>query len=237
MARTGGLFKGFPGEAFAFLSDLSRNNNRAWFDANRDVYDTAVVAPALAFVESLGAALQGFAPSVKPEPRIGGSLFRIHRDTRFSADKSPYKTHVGIRFRDGDTATSSKCTGPLFYVEFDATGLRLGVGAKEFDHRTLEAYRRVVAGRQGAGTFGEMVRFARAKEHDVLGETLTRVPPAYADLPHNDLLKRKGIFVREELPLPIEIHRPEFVAYCGRWFRPYAPLFQALRSVAIAGTK
>lgn len=110
------------------MSKLSENNNKTWFDAHRGVYDAAIVAPTLLFIESMALALKAIAPSAKSEPRIGGSLFRIHRDTRFSADKRPYKAHDGIRFRDADTASSSKCTGPLFYVEFDATRLRLGVG-------------------------------------------------------------------------------------------------------------
>ena len=110
MKETSGAFHGFPREAFTFLLGLSRNN-KAWFDANRPIYDAAVVAPDLSFVEALGARLQAFAPSVTADPKVGGSLFRIHRDTRFSPDKRPYKTHVGIRFRDGGAATSSGYTG------------------------------------------------------------------------------------------------------------------------------
>jgi len=173
-------------------------------------------------------------PRWSRRPRIGGSLFRVHRDMRFSADRSPYKTHVGIRLRDGDTVSSPKCSGPLFYVEFDATSLRLGVGVKEFDQRTLEAYRRAVVGKKGAGEIGQIVRFAQSKGHDVLGDSLTRVPLRLADDVDNELLKRKGLFVREESRLPAEILQPAFVGYCLRWFKPYAPLFRELRRLAIS---
>lgn len=100
-------FSGFPREAIRFLNDLRVNNNRPWFDKNRAIYDACIVSPALAFAPALAAELAVFAPSVIAEPRVGGSLFRIHRDTRFSPDKSPYKTHVGIRLRDKDTATAA----------------------------------------------------------------------------------------------------------------------------------
>lgn len=234
MRGTNDSFEGFPKETFVFLAGLARNNNKVWFDANRDVYDSMVVGPALAFVESLGTGLRTFAPSVKPEPRIGGSLFRIHRDTRFSDDKSPYKTYVGIRLRDGDTSTSSKCTGPLFYVEFDARTLRLGVGAKEFEPPMLETYRQTVAKSRGAKIFSDILGKARTKGHDILGDMLARVPSAYAEQQDNELLKRKGLFVLEKMPLPAEIHRRDFVAYCRRWFKSYAPLFHELKRISVS---
>lgn len=228
-------FKGFPAEGFRFLSNLSDNNNKAWFDAHRGVYDAAVVGPALAFVGSMGAALKAVAPTVRPEPKIGGSLFRIHRDTRFSADKSPYKTHVGIRFRDRDTAISPKCTGPVFYVEFDARRLRLGVGVKEFDPVTLAAYRRAAGKKETTEELTDMIRRAEGNGCAILGDVLARVPAGYENQAANELLRRKGLFVCGETPLPQEIHRPDFVAYCARWYRPYVPLFDRLRKIARAG--
>lgn len=235
MSKATASFNGFLKEAFAFLENLSLNNNKTWFDAHRATHDTAIVVPALRFIEAMGAAIQTFAPSVAPEPRVGGSLFRIHRDTRFSADKSPYKTHVGIRFRDGDTARSSKCTGPLFYVEFDAKNLRLGVGIKEFDSRTLEAYRDAVARTGDATEIRTIIHHAAVNGRELVGDELRRVPPVYSDQPDHELLKRKGLFIREERPLPAQIQRPEFVTYCRCWFEAHAPLFGVLRKIALKG--
>jgi len=231
-------FEGFPREAFDFLSELSRNNSKDWFDAHRGVYDAAIVRPALLFVTAMGGTLMGMTPSVKPEPRIGGSLFRIHRDVRFSADKRPYKTHVGIRFRDRDTITSSRCTGPLFYVEFDADALRVGVGVKEFDPRTLAAYRDLVAGVNGNPVdrvvLGDMAKLATIRGHEILGPMLSRPPRGYPVVANPELLARKGLFIRSATVLPEEILGPEFVGYCEGWFRPYVPLFESLRSVALS---
>lgn len=182
----------------------------------------------------MGARLKKRVPSLRPEPRIGGSLFRIHRDTRFSSDKSPYKTHVGIRLRDGDTAQSAKCSGPLFYIELDPSRLRIGAGIKEFDPSALDAYRRTVAGKPGAARIGAFIREAEARRHHAAGDVLARVPRAYAGQTDNDLLKRKGLFITEQVPLPDIVHKPGFAGYCEKWFMPYVPLFAELRKIALA---
>lgn len=233
MAKSGAVFGGFDPEGIAFLANLGRNNNKAWFESHRAIYERAIVTPALRFVESMDGALRAIAPSVRSEPKVGGSLFRIHRDTRFSVDQRPYKTHVGIRFRDGDTATSSKCTGPLFYVEFDARRLRLGVGVKEFGPEALAHYRRAVARRRVAKEIERVVEGAREAGHTVLGDLLARVPAAYSDQADNELLKRKGLFVLSDAGLPTEIFRAEFVEYCADWFAPHARFFGRLRRIAL----
>ncbi|HSG46496.1 MAG TPA: DUF2461 family protein, partial [Longimicrobiales bacterium] len=81
---------GFSGETFRFLSELAANNERDWFKANRDRYDAHVRDPAVTFVLAVGERLNGISPHLRADPRpVGGSLFRIHRDVRFSKDKSP----------------------------------------------------------------------------------------------------------------------------------------------------
>jgi uncharacterized protein (TIGR02453 family) len=230
-------FTGFPREAFRFLDDLRVNNDKTWFDRNRATYEAFIVAPALSFVPALAARLAVFAPSVVAEPRVGGSLFRIQRDTRFSADKSPYKTHVGIRLRDGNTATSTHCTGPLFYVEFDADGLRLGVGVKAFEAPLLAAYRKAVSKGKGKRAFVDAIATAEAAGDQVLGDVLARTPPGFEDDGRETLIKRKGFFVQRERRLPKQIYVSEFVDYCGAQLEPYAAVFTELRRLAIAAAR
>lgn len=226
------VFSGFPPEAVTFLSELAAHNNRSWFKARKATYESAIVEPALVFAKELGASLQRFAPSVEAEPRVGGSLFRIQRDTRFSSDKSPYKTHVGIRLRDRDTATSSRCTGPLFYVQFDATSLTLGIGVKEFDPATLRAYREAVTKGKTARVVSGAVKQAERKGARVVGELLKRPPRGYAE-EDGPLVRRKGLFVRFDQPLPRELYRAGFVAYCAKRFEQHADLFSALRAASL----
>src|SRR5262249_27154978 len=90
----------FTPELFSFLRDLAKNNERDWFLANTDRYVAEVQEPALAFIEDVGRRRPEVSRHFVADPRAtGGSLFRIHRDIRFSKDKTPYKTQVGIQFR------------------------------------------------------------------------------------------------------------------------------------------
>jgi uncharacterized protein (TIGR02453 family) len=86
----------FSPATFRFLSDLAKNNDRDWFTANKARYEDDLKGPALRFIQDFAAHLRKLSPHFTAGPR---SLFRIHRDTRFSKDKSPYKTNSGIQFR------------------------------------------------------------------------------------------------------------------------------------------
>src|SRR3954447_12759897 len=87
-------FNGFPKETFAFLEGIAAHNEKAWFEDHRDLYEAGYVAPARAFVETLGPKLKKVSPTVQFEPKVNGSLSRINRDIRFSKDKRPYKDHL-----------------------------------------------------------------------------------------------------------------------------------------------
>lgn len=129
-------FAGFPPDALGFLADLAANNDRTWFDANRSRYETALKAPLGALVDALA-----FAFAVREFPLTGsakGSVFRIHRDTRFSKDKSPYKTNAGaVLSRDG-----SKTPIGVFYVHLDPAGCFTAAGFYRPEPDPLAALRR-----------------------------------------------------------------------------------------------
>jgi uncharacterized protein (TIGR02453 family) len=93
-------FAGFPADTLVFLEDLSVNNSREWFAAHKDRYEESFLAPSLALIDSLKQPLEKVAPILRVEAKkMGGSLMRIYKDTRFSKDKTPYKTNIGIQFR------------------------------------------------------------------------------------------------------------------------------------------
>ncbi len=230
------VFRGFPPEAFKFLAGLAKYNRKDWFEARRGEYERSIVAPALAFADEMARALRSLAPSVRGEPRVGGSLFRIHRDSRFGRDKSPYKTHVGFRLRDGDTVASSKCTGPLFYVELEAERVTFGIGVKRFTPPLLDAYRGAILREDAAWRVASILAQVESAGHVLDGGTTRRIPVVLSELagtPLEDLARRKGIFVRFVETLPQEIHCAAFVPYCIRRFRPYVPLFNWLHHVAL----
>ena len=104
----------FTPALFAFLAELAANNNREWFRANKSRYDGDVKEPALAFISDFAPHLARISTRFRADPRAnGGSLFRIYRDTRFSKDKRPYKTHTGIHFRH---EAAKDAHAPGFYL-------------------------------------------------------------------------------------------------------------------------
>ncbi|MGD9548860.1 MAG: DUF2461 domain-containing protein [Candidatus Krumholzibacteriia bacterium] len=179
----------FTPALFAFLRDLAANNEREWFQDNRDRYLENVQQPALDFITDFGASLLRISPHFRADPRPnGGSLFRIHRDVRFSKDKSPYKTAVGIHFRHeaGKTAYT-----PGYYLHLEPGGCFVGVGLWHPDNPTLRRLRDRVAGdpdswRKMAADREFSARFT------ISGESLKRPPrDVPAEHPLVEVLKLK----------------------------------------------
>src|SRR3970282_2502527 len=111
----------FPFEAIKFLSKLKRNNNKDWFESHRDEFNNSVLEPAQEFVVVLGELLRTFVPGIIAIPKTDKSIFRLHRDVRFSKDKAPYKTNLVILFWEGIKQTlvfySGKVTEKRWIVQ------------------------------------------------------------------------------------------------------------------------
>lgn len=119
-------FSHFSPAMFDFLAELSLNNNRDWFNANKQRYEDTVREPARAFVRAMGAQLDSISEHfVADDRKMGGSLMRIYRDTRFGKDKTPYKTNVGIQFRH---AAGKDVHAPGFYLHISIDEMFLGAG-------------------------------------------------------------------------------------------------------------
>jgi uncharacterized protein (TIGR02453 family) len=178
----------FSPRLFAFLRELEQHNERTWFNANKDRYERELKEPALAFVEDFGYRLPAAAPYLTANDR---SLFRIYRDTRFSKDKTPYKTHVGIYFRhqraaDGDT--------PGVYVHLQPRQVFLAAGIWHPGAPALKRIRDALVARpQGWRTAVDAVQPDwRLGE----GDPLKRPPAGYpADHPLIDDLKRRSFTI------------------------------------------
>lgn len=192
-------FTGFRPAALTFLRALARNNTREWFEANRDRYERDVKRPLQLLVEEVDVRLATLAPEITGDPRR--SIFRIHRDVRFSRDKSPYKTNAAAWFRHRDaghnvgTRAVHGGAGFYFHIAPDECLVAGGIwmpptdALKELrdaiaeDH---EALRAILAERGFRRAFGELDPEAR----------LTRVPRGYApDHDAGDLLRYKSFTV------------------------------------------
>jgi uncharacterized protein (TIGR02453 family) len=209
----------FTPALFKFLRDLKRNNNREWFAANRDRYTTGVEAPMLQFIEDFAPRLRRISPAyVADKRRMGGSMFRIYRDTRFSADKSPFKTNVAARFQH---EARKKAEGvPAFYLSLSPGDCAGGGGVYHTAMPVLTRLRRHMVDQP------KRWQAVRDSGIPIEGEQLKRAPAGF-DAAHRFVedLKRKDLyslveFGEDEVISPGFLDR--YVACCER----VAPLIE-----------
>jgi len=221
----------FKPESIAFLSELKANNNREWFNENKARYETDVLDVALNFIQSMHDPLLEFAPHFTAIPRrMGGSLMRVYRDTRFAKDKTPYKTNVGIQFRH---EMAKDVHSPGFYLHLDPDEVFVGVGLWRPDADALAAIRARIVGRspewlraRDDSTFRRHFRLA--------GESLQRPPRGFGkDHPLIEDLKRKDFIAVRNLDVH-EATAPRFQQKVETSFKAAAPLMKFLcRSVGV----
>lgn len=187
----------FSPALFDFLRDLAAHNDREWFAAERERYEAEVLDPALAFVEDVAHLLPRVSPHFVADPRrSGGSLFRIHRDVRFSRDKSPYKTHVGIQFRH---ARGRDVHAPGYYVHLEPGSVFVACGIWQPPSDALRAIRdRLVAREREWRAVTSEAAFA--ERFTLGGESLKRAPQGFApDHPLIEDLRRKSFIASATL--------------------------------------
>ena len=215
-------FSGFDPAALGFLRDLGEHNDRAWFEAHRADYEGLVLGPARELVVALGGRLAAIAPGVHADPRVNGSILRINRDTRFSNDKRPYKTHLDLWLWEGD-GPSRGCSG--FFLRLEADRVGYGAGMHHFDKEMLAPYRAAVDDPKRGPELVRAVKKATGSGVVLGGEQWKRVPAPYpADHPRGDLLRHGGMVVGTQAGVPDELFTSEFPAWCVERFRPLRPL-------------
>jgi uncharacterized protein (TIGR02453 family) len=222
-------FNGFPEETVKFLADLAKNNKKAWFDAHKNDYERYLIWPARAFTEALGERLTALAPGIIAEPRVNGSIFRIYRDTRFSKDKTPYKTHMGIFCWEGE---GPKMECPGFYFHLQPPNLMLGGGIHLFSRPLLEEFRRsVVHPGHGPKLAGAVTKVS--KSLNIGGHHYKRVPRGYdPDHPFAQFLLFNGLTAWNEGPIHDVLYSDGIVGHCFDVFRKMLPLHEWLRELS-----
>lgn len=135
-------FDHFPPETKAFLKGIAEHNDKEWFATNRALYDAGYVDPARAFVAAMGPELQKLSPTLRFEPRIGASIGRVNRDTRFSRDKRLYKDNLDLWFWHGEKKGFAQ---PGFFIRLTGSDVWLGAGMHHIEDELLTRYRDAVA--------------------------------------------------------------------------------------------
>ncbi|MBN2400297.1 MAG: DUF2461 domain-containing protein [Candidatus Aminicenantes bacterium] len=216
-------FNGFSKKTIQFFRDLAANNNREWFKARRSNYEEYVLQPARAFVVAMGRRLQRLTPGINIIPRPDGSLFRIYRDTRFSQDKSPYKTHMGIFFWEGK-GPRMECSGYYFHLE--PPHLMVGGGLYMFSRPLLERFRKAALDPEYGDELAMAIKKITAHPGISLGgKHYKRLPPGTDPAhPHAELLLHNGLYAGWEAAVPEEFFSAALIDYCYDKFRTLEPL-------------
>jgi len=214
-----------PHELFRFLGELAEHNDRDWFQANRERYRCEVQEPLLDFIAAFAEPLAAFAPRFVADPRpVGGSMFRIHRDVRFSKDKRPYKTHAAAQFRH---RRGRDVHAPGFYLHLEPGNVFAGVGIWRPDGASLKAIRDAIVDDPGGWNAAITHRGFRPP-FEQGGDRLTRPPRGFdADHPAIEELKRKD-FVAFRAFDDARAVAPDFLAVFADSCRTAVPMVRFL---------
>ena len=215
----------FSRATLKFLDELAANNNKAWFDENKPRYESLVREPALDFIEAMGPTLKTLAPHFRADLRKGGgSLMRVFRDTRFSHDKTPYKTNIGIQFRH---ELGKDVHAPGFYVHLSTVECFLAVGCWHPDSDALGRIRNRVA-QKPEKWFSVRDENRFASQWTLSGDSLARPPRGYAaDHPAIEDLKRKDFIGIAPLS-PLDITGPKLLKLATTQFAAAVPFMKFL---------
>jgi uncharacterized protein (TIGR02453 family) len=219
-------FKGLPKDFFTFFTQLAKNNEREWFEANKQRYKDVVIAPLCDFMEAMAPRVAKISKHIVVDPRPnGGSMFRIYRDVRFAKDKSPYKTNAGLHFRHG---LGRDAHVPGFYMHFAPDEVFFGGGIWMPEPAALAKVRHAIA--DDAKSWKKVVEdkiFAKTF-HGIRGDALVRPPKGFdPEHPYIGDIKRKSFFAMHESS-PKAAQSADFVDEVEAAFRAAKPLMAYL---------
>jgi uncharacterized protein (TIGR02453 family) len=226
-------FEGFTPASFTFLHGLKKNNNKPWFEEHRDVYERELRQPMTSLLGAISREFHKLGVPVTASPNV--SLFRIYRDIRFSKDKSPYKTHVGL-WMPIEGGSKETWTGFYFGMEPAAKAKQMkafvGGGAHMPPSPELKKIRAKIAGDHK--TLERLLKapaFRSAFPEGLKGESLTRVPTGFAaDHPAAEWLKMKSFWAGHDLT-DAELRSPELPSVIAKTCKAALPVVQFLRDV------
>jgi uncharacterized protein (TIGR02453 family) len=208
----------FDKKIFRFLKDLQAHNDREWFQANKARYEAEARNPMLRFIAEFSGPLSGIGRHFQADPRpVGGSMFRIYRDTRFSKDKTPYKTHVAAHF-PYRAAASGGVHGPGFYLHLEPGASFAGGGLWHPEPEALFQLRQAIAAKPRSW------KVLRDTGLIIQGEALKRVPQGFPpDHLWAEDLKRKDFYIGTDFT-DAQVLAPDFIEQVTAACQQAAPL-------------
>lgn len=186
----------FPQITENFLSDLSKHNNKEWFEKNRTRFDFEFLQPAVQFVSEMGEKLSAVSPDINAIPKIDKSIFRLYRDVRLSKDKAPFKSNLGLYFWEGK-GKRMECSG--FYFHIEPKKFFLGGGMYVFTKEQLKKYRDVVSDPVKAKELISIIKELEKKKYQIGGKKFKKIPRNYdLNYKYRELWLHEGVYAFSE---------------------------------------
>lgn len=193
-------YAGLPHTTMKYLADLTAQNNRVWFEANRPRYEAEWLGPGLDLAAALVPVCAAMRPRLTVEPKLGGSLRRLHRDLRFAKDKRPYEPWLHLILPTGPAINKT----PGFHLVLTPLGISYGAGHYAFTPQTLQTCRQRICDPRHRAALQKALAAAQAAGSDLDPPDLARLPRGFhADPEWEHLLRRKTVIARAPRLLPV----------------------------------
>jgi len=217
------MFTHFPKGTLPYLKRLQNNNNKEWFELHREDYEKFILEPCRDFVDEMGEHLQALVPTINAIPKINKSLFRIYRDVRFSKDKTPIKSRIGVLFWQGnDIRMQSSC----FYLHFSPQEFLIAGGIRTFDPDLLSAYREYIKVPKHRDDLHQIIENLKEAGYTILEPGYKRIPPMFdKEISHSYLTRMKAVAVFYDLS-PTLLNDDRLLIELYKHYEQFLPLQQ-----------
>ncbi len=218
------MFQGFSKKGLEFFQELELNNNKPWFEAHKSTYETEILNVNRAFVEEMGEHLECLVPTIKAIPKVNQSLFRIFRDTRFSKDKTPFKTHTAIFFWQGK---GKRMQSSAFYLHYAPEGAFIASGLWGFDKEMLAAYRAFIADDARREALAAILEKLQGLGYELPEPRYKRMPKSFdPQMSHPQLALFDGMYVFKRRKAEGSFFTPAIIDELFEMYEQMLPLQQ-----------
>lgn len=218
-------FKGFSVKTIEFLFNLRANNNKTWFDENRQDYTEYLLEPMRELVKALSETVLEIDPMIETRPFVGKTISRIHRDTRFSNDKSPYRARMWVVFRQ---LREDSLGYPGFYFEIDPEYYCFGMGTYRPEKSTMDKVRAFI--RENPGKFLKAASFFNKPDNifSLEGEAYKRMDDSEVREELRPWFRKKNFYLEYLRPIDKTVFSAKLVDEMKKGYKQLAPLYKLL---------
>lgn len=224
MNQKGPKFSGFSAKAVDFLKSLKANNNKIWFEQNKQAYQDYVLQPLQSLVVDLSGFMLTIDPRLEVRPAVGKTISRIYRDTRFSKDKSPFKSAMWITFKRSNNDWKD---APAYFFEISPESYRYGMGFYGADKKTMDRFREVID--KEPKKFAKAISFySRQQVFVVEGEKYKRILGGSMTEEIQHWYRRKNLYLVCNRKIDNRLFSKELINDLISGFGLIAPFYQYL---------